>query len=168
MSTPAEVPVELPTGLTYSTPRTEWPQEFRAVVEHFEAARDWESFEYIDSYRHDDPHVLEETVRAPVKPDADKEYSWHVLYNPWPNTGMRTCWIMDGRRLRHDETVAGAENDDLIAKDRDLTEIGSGRVTVCAALTKVVGIHSRGINWLIRDEDVREQCCAVIDRLGTE
>lgn len=139
------------------TPREEWPDAYRRVVEHFEENRDLESFEAGGSYPSEyDPYVLHEEVKAPLRPDADKEYSWYVLLNPWGGS-KREAWIIDGEPLRASETAHGASDGDIVATDRDITDVFSRRVVVCVALEKVAEFHSRGSTWLHSDDAIHQQ-----------
>lgn len=163
--------VEFPTGLEFTDPRDEWPDRFRRVVELFEAKVDWEHFERPRPRypMEDKPYTLHTETRALPTPDHDKKYTWHVLWNPWPGS-EREAWIMDGRPLRPEETVMGADDpdEDLIANDRDLVRIGPGRVAVCIQLTKAAQLHSRAENWILGNDGVEAQFDHVLDQLESE
>lgn len=171
MTIPSSTAVECPTGLEFRTPRDEWPDRFRRVVELFDEKTDWEAFERPrPGYPMEDtPYTLHTETRMPPMPDHESAYTWHVLWNPWPGN-ERQAWIMDGRPLRPEETVHGADDpdEDLIASENDLVRIGAGEVVVFVALTQVAGLHSRGENWLFGNDAFKPQFDSVLEQLETE
>lgn len=149
------------------TPRGEWPDRYRRVVKYFEATEDLHEFERADGgqYLNDDPYVLHTDYRAPLRPDGDREYTWHLLLNPWSSPADREAFVIDGRPLRPKNTAHGAGPDDYVASDEDLVKVRAGCLEVCVALTKVAGIHSRGENWIHCDEEIEAQFDRVLDDL---
>lgn len=149
-----------------SVPRDEWPERYRRVVEYFEATEDLASFEGGGRYpREADPYVLHASERAPLRPDGDSEYTWHVLLNPWSSPADREAFIVDGAPLRHEHTAAGAGPDDLVAKDEDIARVHANQLDVYVALTKVAGIHARAENWILGDDAIERQFDNVLDDL---
>lgn len=147
-------------------PREEWPDRYRRVVEYFEATEDLAEFESGGRYPHQaDPYVLHTSTRAPLRPDGENDYSWHILLNPWSSPARREAFIVDGSPLRHENTVAGAGPDNYVASDDDLVDIHSNRLVVCVALTKVAGIHSRAENWIHCDQAIQRQFDCVLNDL---
>ena len=164
---PTESSIEHPNDMDTE----EWPDHFRRVMEYFYSVEDVDEWESGGRYPiESDPYVLHTSVRAPLRPGGEAEYSWHILHNPW--TGPeRTAWKMDGRPLLPSETAHGApedEKDPLIANDRDLVDIPPGQVYVCVALTEVAQIHSRGETWIHCDDEITEQFGNVLDELEAE
>ncbi|AEH39469.1 hypothetical protein [Halopiger xanaduensis] len=148
------------------TPREEWPDRYRRVVEYFEATEDVDSFESGGRYPDDaEPYVLHTKHRAPMHEDDDRDRPWNILLNPWSSPSSRTAWITDGQPLRHEETAVGAPEDGIVANDRDLEEVHSHRLVVCVALTKVASMHSRGETWIHGDERIEAQFDRVLDAL---
>lgn len=149
------------------TPREEWPEIYRGVVEYFETYRDWSSFEADPGNRYldDEPYVLHTTVKAPLRPASEKEYSWHILLNPWPTPGYRETFIADGRPLRPKHTAMSDESD-FVASDDEITDLYAKRVGVFVALSKIVESHSRSDNWIITDSHIQSQTRNVIESLG--
>lgn len=143
-----------PDNTIYSTrtPREEWPDRFRTVVELFEASE--KSRPERGAYHAE--------ARAPLRPGGENEYTWHVLFAP---ERVRNVWKVDGQPLRTVETVHGNDGSAPIATDDDITDIEYGRVEIYAALTCLAGIHSRSENWLHGDDAIEEQFDAILDEL---
>lgn len=151
------------------TPRSEWPDRFRRVVELFEATEDLASFESDDHYPlNDDPYVLHTDYRAPLWPDADTEYSWHILLNPWSSPSKREAFVVDGSPLRPENTAHGAGPDDYVASEDDLVDVYANRVVVGVALTKLAEFHSRAGNWIHGDSQIETQFDNVLDALEAD
>jgi hypothetical protein len=160
---------DLRLNISTKTPREEWVERFRRVVEYFEATEDLESFESGHPYPIEaDPYVLHASHKAPLRPGAETEHNWYILLNPWSSPASRTAWITDGRPLLPKETAHGAPEGGIVANDRDLEEVHAHRVVVCVALTKVAGMHSRHETWIHCDEEIEAQFDNVLDALEEE
>jgi hypothetical protein len=149
-----------------STPREEWRERYRRVVEYFEATEDLHEFESGGRYPDEaDPYVLHADCRAPLRPDSEREYTWHLLLNPWLSPALREAFIVDGSPLTPEHTAHGAGPDDDVASADELVDVHAGRLVVCVALTKVAGIHARGETWIHCDPEIEAQFDTVLDEL---
>ena len=126
------------------TPRDEWPDHFRTVVEMFEES----------DVEPPDRGAYHAQTRAPLRRDSENEYTWHVLFQP---DHAREVWKIDGQPLKHEETAAGNDGDSIMAQDGDITNIERGRVEVYAALTYLGEMHSRRESWHYDDDRIEEQ-----------
>lgn len=150
-----------------TTPKSEWVNRYRKIVEYFEATENIESFESGGQYPDtSNPYVLHEQHDAPLKPGAEKEYTWTIILNPWPGR-ERTTWITDGEPLLPEETTHGAPDTEntVIATDRDLVEVHPYRAVVCVSLTKVAELHTRGQTWIHADDKIKHQFDSVLQAI---
>lgn len=151
------------------TPRDEWPEIYRRVVEFFEDA-----YSPSDIKRprprypsEDEPYVMHAEARLPLREGGDSEYTWNILLNPYEGS-ERECWKIDGQPLKHEETAMGVEDreTDIVASGKDIIDVPSGRVYVCAALTEIWAGHSGHGAWIKSvDDDIRDQLDTVLDQL---